>query len=789
MSACLTIAQYVSFHLSFDRYHEKSDRIVRIHSRAIKNGEDHGNRGYAAAMYGPTINDESKDVLNYGRFWELNYLNNTIKYKAENILQYEEPSVFAGDKSLFEIFDFEILAGSVDEFNAPQKAVLTESVATKYFKNFDQAIGETFELDGNSGAKEYELVAVVDDLPTNSHISFGVLISMKSIDNYTKSRTSWYANDFFSYLLLAPGSRNEDIEKDLNRLYVEHAKEVLMGYGYDVTYFLTPLNRIHLFYTGPDFVPGVDIKLILALGIIALIILIIAWINYLNLALVKTVERLKEVGIRKVMGSSTGQITSLFMMEAVFLNLISFLVALTITQLASPFLQSLTSLTFNFTENVNIILILFSIVIVGTVIIGYYPAIMLKTFDTSNILLGNKKNQRVGKVGLRSVLVSLQFIITFLLIAVTITVWKQVDFMKSSDLGLPINNIMVIKAPPGNINSTERADLVGYNSLKTELLKNSGIVKITNSGEVPGTTISWGTNIHLSEKTTEESVWVSLVSCGLEYLDFFELEAIAGRTLRKGDDPWTKKDVVINEKLAEVLGFQDPEDAIGANLSGFYAPLQVRGVIENHHHTSLHNDYEPTAFILSSWSEFYFIKFDIASGVSQKERYDQFQKLVKTVESEWDNSFPNNQLDYFFLDEFYDRQYASDDQFGRIFTTFSSLAILIACLGLFGLTSFTLQQRTKEIGIRKVLGAQMGNLIILLSKNYFITILIAYLVSMPIAWLLLSQWLENYTFRIELGVWLLIIPLLFVITVAIITIFSRLIKSIKINPVDSLRYE
>ncbi len=791
MSACLVIAQFVFFHSTFDRHHSRSDQIFRIHITGSRNGQDLGERGMTAAMYAPTITEESPDVLAYGRFWGLNYLNNAIIYKGENVLTFDEPLVYGVDRSIFDIFDFRILAGSIADFDAPLKAILTSSSAQKYFKDFDAAIGQTFTLSGNDGPQDYELVAVIADLPKKTHLNFGVLVSMKSIDFHTKSRTSWYNNVFYSYLLLDESANTEKINLHLSELYEKHSKEGLAGYGYDISYHLMPMNKIHLNYTGPDFVQGVDIRLVVALSAIALIILIIAWINYLNLALVKAVDRMKEVGIRKAMGSSTGQITSLFMMEAVFLNVLSFMVAMTFTQLASPFLANLTNLEFNILENIDTVLILFLIVTIGTVIIGYYPAIILRAFNTSNILLGNRKPQKIGGVGLRSALVSLQFIITFLLIATTLTVNKQVNFMKSSDLGVSLKDIMVIKAPPGDITSQDRKDIVSYNTFKTEVMKTSGITMVTNGGEVPGTPINWNAHLYLSTKTSNEAIDVRLLSCGVEYLDFFALEAIAGRKLRQGDDPWEKGDVVINEKLSELLGFENPEDAIGAELSGFYGsrPLEVRGVIENHNHISLHHDIKPIAFLLSSWTEFYFVKFDNYGQLSKSAAKDRIADLTKTIGDNWQKAFPDNQFDYFFLDEFYDRQYESDDQFGLIFSTFSSLAILIACLGLFGLTSFTLQQRTKEIGIRKVLGARTSNLVILLSKNYFITILIAYMISMPVAWFLMQKWLENYTFRIELGIWLLFIPLGFVITVAILTILSRLLKSVSMNPVDSLRYE
>lgn len=392
----------------------------------------------------------------------------------------------------------------------------------------------------------------------------------------------------------------------ITSLFEQYAKERLQQYGYDISYQMIGLEDIHLYTKagGDDFTKPMDYRLIIALATIALIILFIAWINYLNLSLVKTIDRLKEVGIRKVLGSRTRQITALFTTEAVFLNLISFIVALTLAQLTSPFTSQLTGVKFSFFQNMEITLLLFVLVITSAVIIGLYPAIMLRTFNMTNILVGNKRKQKVGGLGLRSILVTVQFTVTFLLIAATITVYKQVSYMKSADLVINIDDIPVLKSPPGDINSDDRKDVVSYNALKTALSQQSVIQSITNAGEIPGEPISWGTGIRLKNTDKESSEQISLVSMGKEFLDFFELELVAGRPIREGDDPWTKGDVWVNVKLTETLGFEKPEDAIGADLEGFYAPLTIRGVIENHHNNSLDFDFDPIAYILSSWTEF-----------------------------------------------------------------------------------------------------------------------------------------------------------------------------------------
>ncbi|CAE7465134.1 macB [Symbiodinium microadriaticum] len=561
------------------------------------------------------------------RFWSLNYMNNAIIYKDEDrVVTWDEAQVYGSDRSVFEILDFEILAGDLQSFHLPQKAVLSRSTALKYFDTVEESVGKTFTLSGNNGAHDYEVVAIIEDIPENSHLDIGVLVSLESIDKYTRTLKNWTAHDYFTYLLLMDPTQTEEVESHMMRLYEEHAKERLDGYGYEMSYFLKPIEKIHTHFSGTDFNSG-------------------------------------------------------------FKSGISYDVV-------------------------------------------------------------------IGKTGFRSVLVSIQFIITFLLIAVTISVYKQIDYMKSADLGFTMSDILVIKAPPGDVSDQEREDLLSFNVFKTEILKNSGVSEVTNGGELPGAQINWITNLRKQGKSSKESVAVHLLSMGMEYIDFFGMEIVAGRNLREGDEPWSTGEVLVNEKLIELLGYENSEAAIGDKLDGFFTgqPLVITGVVANHHQTSLHDDYMPIAYILSSWTEYYFTKFNVPDNLTGVDRYDWFQSIHQKVEAEWHAAFGDIAFDSYYLDQFFNRQYTTDEQFGKIFTSFAILAIIIASLGLFGLTSYNLQQRTKEIGIRKVLGAYIKDLVFLLSKGFIFTIIVAYAVSMPIAWILVSSWLEEYSFRIDLGI-------------------------------------
>lgn len=789
MAACLVITQYVNFHTSFDAFHTKADRIYRLESDAFKNGEELGQSFTAPSLMGETLRDQSPMVKQVARFFDYTYANNTIIYKdGDHLANFEQPGVFVADKGTFELFDFEFIAGSAARFDEPQTAILTLEASRKYFDDPAAAIGKTFTLSGNTGAHEYELLGVIEEIPEASHIQFELLISYPSMDNYTKARTSWVSSSLITYLLLEENADQTAVMEDVTRLHKENSEETYAASGYSVDYYLRPLTDIHLnAQRAWIYGESVDSKTVFVLSFIAIIILVIAWINYMNLSLVRTMERLKEMGIRKCMGSSMRQITQLFVLEAFVMNIIAFGLAILLTQTAEKYLIEVTGLPISALLDMSVFGLLAALIGVGTLLIGLYPYVLLKTMNIVNILVGNRG--KVGGVKMRKSMVFVQFMITFILIAGTITVYNQINYMREADLGIDIENILVIKSPPGNVTSEDREDLTRFSTLKTELLSYTGITEITNAGEIPGEPIGWRAGLYLKSESKETTVATGLVSMDLDFPQFFGIDVVAGRSLRKGDDPWTKGDVVINAKLAEMLGFSNPEEAIGAEIAGFYGPpLKVQGVLENHHHTSLHNDYTPIAYILSSWTEYYFIKLKLDENATDSKR-EQLAGLVATVKAEWNNVFTDYQMDYFFLDSAFDEQYKEDIRFGKIFSGFSVLAILIACLGLFGLTSFSVQQRTKEIGIRKVLGATANNLLLLLSKEYMLLVGLACLISIPLAWWIMSGWLQEYTFRIDLGWWFVVIPLAFVVGLALLSIITKVMGTIKTNPVQSLRSE
>ncbi len=790
IASFLVIIHFVVYHSTFDKDLAAGDRLVRLVGEYTQNGEDRGTGTLLPALLAPTLQDEQAYIEHAARFYNISYNNNSIVYKNDaSIVSYDESRVYLVDQSIFDLFNWEFKFGSAANFNEPMKMVLTESTARKYFKDQDP-VGKQVDLSGNTGAKRYEIVGIMSDLPEKSHLAFDVLVSYPSRDEYfAVDDDSWAINTDINYFLLDEPAKIEQLVIDAQKLMNTKTAEVEASTGYHAEIIGEKVADVHLHTTATIevFKSSMDYRLIYGLAIIALIIVLIAWINYLNMAMVKTLERTREVGVRKVLGAGAGQISKLFILEAITVALSAFVIALTAVQYSAPFLDQITAIRFNVFDNLGLVGLVFLGLISSACLVGLYPSLLLRGQKSFEALRG--KNRAVsGGISLRKLLITIQFLVSFLLIGATLTVYYQLTYMKSADLGLDIKDIMVIKAPPSAIQGLGESKRANYNAFKNDLAQHPTIAKFTNAGEIPGKAIDWRSNtIRLKSQSEDKAVMTNFFSMGRELHDFFGIGLIAGRYYENNDNPFRTGEIVINEKMSESLGFSDPEDAIGQELAGFFTDLHVIGVVANHHHGSLHSDYLPIIYMLSSWTEYYFIKFDL--GEEEETRYSNLKGAVQLIETSWGEFFPSDNLDYFFLDAKFNEQYFEDERYGKIFTLFAVLAIIIASLGLFGVFSYTVKQRTKEIGIRKVLGATAGDLLMLLSKGYYVIILIAYLIAMPIAWYLSGVWLDNYSFRINVGHWLFSYPFAIVLLLATATIMIQLRNSLKDNPVDSLRYE
>ena len=623
------------------------------------------------------------------------------------------------------------------------------------------------------------------DIPANSHLQFELAMSMPSSEKYIASLDDWQAKSYRTYVELNENAALQSAEATALEIFNSQNGQQMADLGVSVDYELLNVKDIHLSGKGSGNNAAVDKALVLILSIVAVVVLLVAWINYLNLSLVKTLDRMKELGVRKCLGSSKAQLVKLFVFESLIMNSLAFLLTVVLINVAGGYLSQTTGMDVINVLSLDVLSFLVLIVLVGTLLTGFYPLVLLKSFNLASVLVG-KRGKKASGVS-RKAMVVVQFAVTFLLIAGTVTTFKQIEYMRNADLGIETENILVIQAPPSDVNANNKEEREQFKTMTAAMLKYPGVEAMTTAGELPGQAISWNTTIKTSEQSDDQKIPVGLISMNLGFTEFFDIDLIAGRKLRQGDDPWSKGDVVINEEMANQLGFADAQDAVSTKLEGFFAPLQVRGVLENHNHTSLHNQYQPIAYILSGWTRYYFFKLNIDE--SSPDKGGQLQATIANMQKEWDQVFPNYLMEYSFVDQAFDNQYKEDQRFSKIFMGFSVVTIVIACLGLFGLTALTVNQRIKEVGIRKVLGANAESLLALLTKEYAVLVLLAGLISMPVAYFVMANWLEAYSFRISLGAWFFLIPIIFVFGLALLSVSGKVWSVVKSNPVEALRYE
>ena len=779
MAACLLILQYVSFEMSYDNFHEKGDRIYRIDvAWYYPNGEleekQVGNFGAA----GPAMKSELPEVEAFARFrpW---YGNTLIKYGDITLPQ---ERIYFADPSVFTIFSFPILQGdAVKGLEEPHAAVLSESTARKYFGQEDP-IGKVIELKQDSTVRLFTVKAVFQDVPANTHFTFDVLLSYKNLGEFAE--TDWGFSIVNTYLLLQPHTDLNALQEKFQALLRKYRETKMENAVGEVQFILQPLRDIYLYSDLRDETVATGKgRTLYFLALIGVLILWIAYANYINLSTARAMERAKEIGVRKVAGASKSALIRQFLLESLMINAVAVLLAVTLAQVLQWPFSRLTGQPVDFSQQHPFVfwLLLLGFFMVGSVASGIYPAFMLSSFKPVAVLKGKFASTTKGSL-LRKYLVVFQFAISVVLMAGTLLVYQQLTFMRAQELGIDVSQMIVVKAPV----VTDSSFAQKTETFKNTLMSFPGILQVTASTEVPGRNISWNYDL-IHRKDIPDELITSNYILGVDY-DFvatYDLQIIAGRDFdeRFGTD---KKGLIINEKAAYLMGFESPEAAIGQPMIWDYQmdedenDFTIIGVVKNFHQLGLQHAYDPMILTLEHQQESFY---------SCKVQGENLTATLQAIQQTYQEFFPENPFHYFFLDEFFDQQYKADQQFGKVFLLFSGLAIFVACLGLLGLVAFTTSQRTKEIGIRKVLGASVQNIVALLSKDYIKLIFIASLLALPVAYWVMQQWLKNYAFRINIGWWLLLVPVLMVLLIALLTVSFQTVKAALTNPVKSLRYE
>ena len=775
IAACLLILQYVSFELSYENFHVNKDRIYRVQLDRYDNGKLSTQWAAGAYAAGNSFKDAIPEIEDYVKLRQ----NDPVVIEVNN-QPLKINKVFFATNSFFSVFTYPIISG--DKENAltePFTAAISETTA-RILYGTDAAVGKRLTLNRR---RDYTITAVFKDAPVNTQLRPDILLSyptfIKIVGPNNNPETAWQWDGCLTYLLLRNGADPNTVEKKFVPVVEKFTAEEMKRFNATAHYYLEPLSAIHLYsnYIGEPAPNGDGKTTYLLLGI-AFFIAVIAWVNYINLATARAVNRAKEVGIRKAVGSQRKQLVFQFLSESALLNALALLLALVIVMIAIPGFNLLSGQNLSFTlfSKTNFWFGLAGLFLTGVFFSGLYPAFVLSGFNPIEVLKGKMTATTKGAL-LRKGLVVFQFTASMFLLIGTLAVYQQIQYMRKQSLGISIDQTLVVRPPMVFTDSTYVQNMSAF---KETLNQQTGINGVTISTSIPGQAVDWnagGIKLVGTDESTQKQYRV--IGVDHDYLKQYGIKLIAGRYFSRefGTDDSA---VIFNKKGFEQLGLDKPEDAVGKRIDFWGRRYTIVGIAENFHQQSLREAFEPLIFRLIPGVRGYLSVKTPASGASE---------TVTLVQSNWNKFFPGNTFDYFFLDDHFDQQYRADQRFGQVFGLFTILAIFVACLGLFGLASFTTIQRTKEIGIRKVLGASVLRILKLLYRDFAILLLIAFVIAVPVAWLTITSWLQGYAFRIPIHWSYFLVPFVTVLIIALLTVSFQSIKAAIANPVKSLRTE
>ena len=796
ITCCLLIFQYVAYERSYDKFNEKADEIVRLRLDLHDQGKLTMQSATVFPGLGSILKKEFPEIGNYCRLidtrisWLKNEMvqNNIVLANDERNVKALENKGYYADQSFLDMFTIPVIEGNrASLLNGPDKIILSESTAKKYFNN-ENAVGKKLTVREGGNIYYYEVTGVFKDYPSNSHLAFDYLISYPTFVNMVRdlgapkgldpeTSLGWY--DYYVYLQLQPGTNRKQFDAKLLSFSDRHLNnEYSRAHNNREDLYTIPLKDIHLYshYNEEAGVNG-DGKSVSFLFLIAFLIIVIAWINYTNLATARSLERAREVGVRKVLGALRKNLIGQFLTESFLLNLAAVFIAVILAFCFTPSFNHLIGSASTTAFHLPALywqgfICLF---IAGAFVSGIYPAFVLSGFHPIAVLKGLFKNTAGGMV-IRKGLIIGQFATSISLIAGTIIIYQQVNFMKNQKLGANISQTLVLDGP-GVKQDTLYQNF--YQPFKNEMLQISGIKSIAASSGVMGKEIYMTNGAYLVNSKDKNPLTFYTLYVDNDFLSSYGMQFKAGRNFSH-DNPADKKAVVLSEEAIKLFGIDNPGKALDQIIYNYHDSLKIIGVVANYHQLGLNKAMLPVIFIpKAEVNNFYSLKFQTAD----------VHQTIASVEKVWNKYFPENPFSYFFLDELYNAQYKSDGQFGKVFGLFAFLAIIIACFGLLSLSAYNVLQRTKEIGIRKVLGASVRHIIYLLSKDFLLLVCIAFVVAVPVTWFVMNSWLHDFAYRIDISWWIFLIAGSIAILVALLTISFQAIKAAIANPVKSLRTE
>ncbi len=766
LSVALLILAYVHFEFSYETHNSNAKRVARITIDYLDGQTLIDQDCESYHLLGPIMKEEFPEVADYARTYRM--WESVIKIDEK---RFRASKVYAVDPSFLKIFDYPLING--DESTAlsgPLEAVLTESTALRFFGTLD-VIGQT--MWDSAIRNTLKVVGVIHDSPANTHFKFDMLTSYATMEPTVKKRESqWDSNDTFTYVLLNNGSQYEQFESSLERLTQKLTKEEKIK---NERIIGQRIEDIHLYsHKSYEAEANGNATVVLFLFYVALLVIIIAIVNYINLATAKSLDRAKEVGIRKVVGSSKVQLKVRFFIESFFVNLVSGLLCVVLIYVLLNDFRQIAGLPADFTvfDNPLFWMVWGALILFSTLFAGSFPAFILSSFKPVAVLKG-KFTHSSGGIMLRKSLVVFQFAIAIFLLIQTLTSTEQLQFMQEKDLGLDAERMIVVPAP------VTAEEMKNFKPFTDQLLNTSAFSSVSLSTCIPGlptSTMGSTTGINLIGATEEHNFNFFIYHIDHQFIPGMKIELAAGENYQ---ETVHEDRVIVNEEAIRLWGIRDAKDALNKKIHLWGKERSITGVVKNFHQTGVKSGH--IAMILMQSSGFGdYVSIRTAPG-NIKEQLSEVRELYKA-------NF-HSPFDYFFLDQKFDSHFRSDQQFQTVFSVLSLFALLITCLGLFGLASFTVAKRRKEIGIRKVLGASVAQMIALLSRDFLRLISIAALVALPVTYLIVNNWLNTYAYRINITFWLFAGPAALVLIVAFITIFSRTLRASEMNPVSSLRDE
>lgn len=773
MGICILIYLFISDELSYDKFHAKSDRTYRV-SRSWTNsdGEVSLHLGHLASAFGPLlINDFPGIIENSVRMlWAGEAL---MSYGDKKIV--EQGVVFA-EEDFFEIFSFKLLEGNPQTaLVEPNSVVLTTETAKRYFGDEDP-MGKVLNFDGQV---DFKVTGIVEEAPGNSHFHYDFLVSFQTVEDFYGQdymMTNFSSNNYATYLVLKEGYNPDDLEAQFPAFIDKSMGDFEGNSPSEGTQLhLWPITDIHLYsHLDSEIEPNGKIEYVYIYAVIGIFILLIACINFMNLSTARSARRAKEVGLRKVMGALKKSLIRQFLCESFLITVFALFVAVLFVEIALPYLNDFIEkeLSLSFFNDPEIMLVLLAIGIIVGLLAGSYPAFFLSSFKPSAVLKGEYKTG--GKQQLfRGSLVVLQFAISITLIVGMIIVYEQLEYVETKELGFQKENVIIL--PSSETIASQ------YEAIRDRLLKQPGISDVTHATRVPSGRLldSRGIQAEVDGKVRQVNVRIADVSVDHDYLSALGIDIIAGRDFNRNLASDSSESFIINEATAQAIGYASPEDAIGSTFIFGEQKGSIIGVTRNFHFESLHQPIAPIVLAIS----------DNPRRIAVRIKEEGREATLAYLEKEWRYLRPDFPFDFYTIEDNFLEQYTAEQKLGELIGYFAVIAIIIASLGLLGLASFTTEQRTREIGIRKVLGASVYEILVLLLKGFSKWVIIAFIIACPLAYFGMDKWLQNFAYHSDINIVPFIIGGLFSLLLAWFTVGFLSIKASLVNPVDSLKSE